>query len=226
MATDLLTMLHNAARGEFPPGDFATTHLSSPSSPADAVLAFFGHHVIASDVPRQFVGNWVDRDPFALSDVRFLAALAEELRTNPGIVDAVFAALGLGMSAAELGLEETNDRSHPRVQRAMSYRDPVTLRVFTNPSRSGVLVLGRGLAGRLEGSYEVDDAARGTGLGRTLLRAARQLAPLDEPTFLQISPGNVWSMRALAHDPAWKPIGSEVLFLRNSGTGAKDTTVW
>jgi GNAT superfamily N-acetyltransferase len=218
MSNPLLALLHNAARGTFPPGDFTTTHLPSPNSPADAVLAFFGHHVIASNVSSTFVRGWTDRDPFALSDVRFLAALASELNTTPGIYDAVYAGIGEGATVADVGLQETEDRTHPRVLRALSYRDPSTLRVFLDPSGHGLLLLGRGLAGRMEAAFEVDPEARGKGIGRLLVRAARQLGPALEPVFLQVSPGTVWSMRAVASDENWKPIGAEILYLRASAS--------
>ncbi len=210
----LAQLLSNAAHGVFPAGDFATTHLPSPDSPADAVLAFFGHHVIASDVDASFVRGWTDSNPFALSDVRFLAALADRLGVEPGIYDAVFASIGIGLSVDRVGLVETDDRSHPRVVRALSYRDPASVRVYTDEQSQSVLVMGRGLAGRWEAAYEVDDDARGRGLGRKLIEAARQMAPTGEPVFLQISPGNVWSMKAMMADPGWLAVGSEILFLR------------
>jgi GNAT superfamily N-acetyltransferase len=216
VSNPLLTLLHNAADGKFPPGDFKTTHLPSPDSPADGVFAFFGHHVIASNVEESFIREWTDRDPFALSDVRFLAAFADRLDTTPGIYDAVFAAHGEGKTANDAGLIESADHTHPRVVRAHSYRDPSTIRVFVDPTENGVLVMGRGLAGRMEAAYEVDPDARGRGIGRTLIAGARLLAPTGEPVFLQISPGNVWSMKSLGHDPAWKPVGAEILFLRTS----------
>jgi GNAT superfamily N-acetyltransferase len=207
-------LLSNAARGVFPPGDFSTTHLPSPQSPTDAVLAFFGHHVIASDVDADWVRSWTDANPFALSDVRFLAAFADRLGVEPGIYDAVFAAFGIGLSVETVGLTETEDRAHPRVVRALSYRDPQSVRVYTDDQAQSVLVMGRGLAGRWEAAYEVNDDARGLGLGRKLIAAARQLAPVDEPVFLQISPGNVWSMKAMMADPGWQAVGSEILYLR------------
>jgi GNAT superfamily N-acetyltransferase len=211
----LLQLFHDAVAGSFPPGNFTTTHLPSPDSPADAVIAFFGHHVIASDVDAAFVRSWTDADPFALSDVRFLAALADRLQTTPGIYDAVFGAPGRGMSVDQLELIESSDHSHPRVVRALSYRDPETISVYTDRDQHGVLVMGRGLAGRMEAAYEVSESARGKGLGRRFIAAARQLAPLNEPVFLQISPGNVWSMKALMGDPGWRPVGSEILMLRS-----------
>ena len=211
---DLRSLLHDAAAGRFPTESLTTTHLPSPSSPTDAVLAFFGHHVIASDVDAEFVLRWTNRDPFALADVRFHAALAEKLGTKPGIYDAVFASIGCGYSPVDAGVLESSDRTHPRVVRAHIYRDPASLRVFTDPTGAGLLVMGRGLAGRMEAAYEVDVAARGRGLGRRLIEAARLLAPAGEPVFLQISPGNVWSMKALMGQPGWSPVGSEILFLR------------
>ncbi len=212
----LLKLLHDAARGVFPPASFETTHLPSPSSPTDAVLAFFGHHIIASDVDPEFVSRWTREDPFALSDVRFLAALAVELGSKPGIYDAVFAAIGQGTEPGEAGMTETDDRTHSRVVRARTYRDPTSVRSFRDRSGLGLLVMGRGLAGRMEAAYEVGPDARGQGIGRRLITAARLLAPVNEPVFLQISPGNVWSMKALAGQPEWLPVGSELLFLRES----------
>ncbi len=218
----LRQLLHDAALGIFPADDFSTTHLPSPSSPADAVLSFFGHHLIASDVDRDWVRQWTQRDPFALSDVRFLAAFADRFGMRPGIFDAVFAVIGEGSTPGDIGLVETSDRTHPRVIRALTYRDPETLRVFTDPDCQGVLILGRGLAGRLEAAYEVHPGNRGNGIGKALVVAARRLAPAGVPVFMQISPGNVWSMRAAAADPAWRVIGSEMLFHRSPAHGLVD----
>jgi GNAT superfamily N-acetyltransferase len=220
-ATQLLALLHQAAAGSPPPADFATTHLPSPSSPADAVLSFFGHHVIASDVDAQWLASWTDADPFAGSNIEFLAAFAAELGAQPGIFDAVFAATGEGRSVTDLDsieLVETPTRDHPRVVRALHYRESDTMRVFTTRSRDALVLLGRGLAGRLEMAYEVEPSARGMGLGSALVAAAQHLAPAGEPVFAQCSPGNVPSMRSFARNPNWQVIGSEVLFLRRNTT--------
>ncbi len=206
-------MLHDAAAGRFPPPDFSTTVLPSPSSSADAVLGFFAHHVIASDVAAELVGEWTARDAFALSDVRFLAALGDRIGVQPGIYDVVYAAHGEGRDAVDVELVETDDRSHPRVQRALHYRTPSTVRVFNGRDGRGMLLLGRGLAGRMEAAFEVDPADRGQGVGKRLVRAARALAPAGEPVFVQVSPANTSSMRAVADDPTWRPVGSEILYL-------------
>jgi RimJ/RimL family protein N-acetyltransferase len=62
-------------------------------------------------------------------------------------------------------------------------------------------------------SIEVDEDARGRGLGRELALAARALA--REPVFAQVSPGNSASLRAFLA-AGYRPIGSEVLFLHTS----------
>ena len=74
---------------------------------------------------------------------------------------------------------------------------------------AGLLTVGRGVAGRLEVSLEVDPAARGRGLGTALARAARRLA--DEPLWTQVAPANTASLRAFLA-AGYRPVGAEVLF--------------
>jgi len=100
---------------------------------------------------------------------------------------------------------------HPRVARSKRFRDD--LRVFSDREGAGVVMLGRGLAGRAEVSIEVDPAHRDRGLGRMMAAAARRLIAQDEPLFAQVSPGNVASVRAFLA-AGYRPIGSEVLFLK------------
>lgn len=73
-----------------------------------------------------------------------------------------------------------------------------------------MLVLGRGIAGRLEVSVEVDEGVRHRGLGRALVTAARQLA--TEPLWAQVAPGNARSMRAF-QAAGYRPVGSEALLI-------------
>ncbi|MEY7980347.1 GNAT family N-acetyltransferase, partial [Streptomyces pilosus] len=105
------------------------------------------------------------------------------------------------------GLAETGDPGHPRVASALARRDDV--RVWA--ADGGVLVLGRGVAGRLEVAVEVAEDARHRGLGRRLALAARRLAG-DEPVWAQISPGNARSLRAF-QAAGYRPVGAEALFL-------------
>ena len=50
--------------------------------------------------------------------------------------------------------------------------------------------LGHGLVDRYEMSLELVEGARGKGLGRAMICAARTLVASDEPVFAQVSPGN------------------------------------
>jgi GNAT superfamily N-acetyltransferase len=75
-------------------------------------------------------------------------------------------------------LREVAGGDHPRVERverARRYRDDV--RVWEPRDGAGCLVLGHGLAGRWEASFEVEPAARGRGVGRGLAAAALGLLP-------------------------------------------------
>ena len=87
------------------------------------------------------------------------------------------------------------------------------LQVWTAEGGAGVLVLGRGLAGRREVAFEVDPARRNRGLGRRLVAAARHLTPPGEPLFAQVAPGNAASLRAVGA-AGFRPVGAEVLFSR------------
>jgi GNAT superfamily N-acetyltransferase len=103
-----------------------------------------------------------------------------------------------------------NDRTaQPRVQRAARYR--TDLRVCTDPTGAGLVVVGRGLAGRWELAFEVEPAARGQGLGRRLAAAATTLVPDGDALFVQTAPANTASLLALLA-AGFRPLGGEVLF--------------
>ena len=90
--------------------------------------------------------------------------------------------------------------------RAERYR--VDVRAYQVPG--GLLVLGRGLAGRWEVAVEVDPAYRGRGLGRRLAAAAPGLVPPGEPLWAQVAPANVASVRAFLA-AGYRVVGAEVL---------------
>jgi GNAT superfamily N-acetyltransferase len=107
--------------------------------------------------------------------------------------------------APEIALREIEDREHPRVATALKRRDEV--RVWA--ADGGVLVLGRGLTGRWEVSVEVDEEARGRGLGPRLAVAARHLVP-GPVVWSQQSPGNARSVRAFQR-AGYRPVASEAV---------------
>jgi RimJ/RimL family protein N-acetyltransferase len=212
MRHPLLEVMLEAAAGRPPVADCSVDLLPPPPGPADAVVSFTAHSYVASPVdagllrPRLRPG-----DPGAATRPEFLAWLAAELGSSAGQLDMLLAAFPLeGPPPLEL-LESADLAAHPRVARALRYRED--LRLLGDPDDRVVLVLGRGLAGRMEVAFEVDPDHRGRGLGRAIATAARHLAPRGEPMFAQVSPGNVASVRALL-GAGYVPVGAEVLYAR------------
>jgi GNAT superfamily N-acetyltransferase len=208
----LLRLLHGAATGA-PPAADGVVEVWPPAGAVDAVLAFTAHHVVAAGVePALVAARLPEGDLTAPMSPGFLGWLGEQLGSLPGSLDVVLAARGLGGEPPlELGAGVDPDR-HPRAARASRYRGD--LEVWTSPDGAGVLVLGRGLAGRREVSFEVDPGRRNRGLGRLLVAAARHLTPPGEPLFAQVAPGNAASLRVV-EVAGFRPIGAEVLFHRD-----------
>jgi GNAT superfamily N-acetyltransferase len=138
----------------------------------------------------------------------FLAWLGHALHSTPGMLDAVLVHLGQGEGSIELVPAE-DLTNHARVVRAHGQRRQV--RVYADAEHRGLVTLGRGLVDRWEISLELNPAARGRGLGRAMITAARAFVPADEPVFAQVSPGNAQSLRAFLA-AGFRPIGSEVMF--------------
>lgn len=202
--------------GRFPPQDPYLTVVPQPSARVAAVLAFTGHSVVAADVPADWVRAALpDGDLSAPLCPPFLTALTERLGRRVNNVDIVLLAPATvdGGTPDRLGLCELTDRRHPRVRRALRYRDDV--RVWATPDGAGLVLLGRGLTGRLETAVEVTEARRGSGLGGALALAARELAG-GTPLWAQIAPGNAASVRAFLR-AGYLPVGAEVLLVRDTG---------
>jgi GNAT superfamily N-acetyltransferase len=207
----LAAMLHAAAHGNYPSPDGFVEVMPSPGGPADAIVDFTAHLVVAADVPADDVLNQLPVGELSgWTHPSFQMWLASRLGSRPGSRDLVMAATAA--DSADLELTSRNDlEGHDRVQRAARYR--LELQVFTDPEELGVLVIGRGLAARLECAFEVEPAARHRGLGRRLALAARTFVPDGGAIFAQVAPGNVASVRALL-SAGFRPIGGEVLFPR------------
>jgi GNAT superfamily N-acetyltransferase len=214
----LLRLLQDAAGGSPPPADGVVEVWPPPPGPVDAVLAFTAHHVVAAGVdPGLVAARLPEGDLSAPMGAAFLGWLGERLGRPPGSLDVVLAAGGLGGDPPlELVAAAGLDR-HERVARALRYREE--LQTWTAEGGAGVLVLGRGLAGRREVSFEVHPARRNRGLGRLLVAAARHLTPRGEVLFAQVAPGNAASLRVVGA-AGFRPIGAEVLFHRD---GARPT---
>src|SRR4029079_18472067 len=126
-----------------------------------AVLSFTAHHVVAADVPSAEVLGAVDptnlNGPVAPA---VLAWLADRTGLRAGSLDVILAWVPERAVAASSPVRAVEPGDHPRVERARRCRRD--LRVFADDD--GMVVLGRGLADRLELSVEVSPDRRDRGL--------------------------------------------------------------
>ncbi|MFF8258806.1 GNAT family N-acetyltransferase [Streptomyces virginiae] len=209
MGSTLTQILGAAAEGRFPPPDGGTTVVPQEHRRDAGVLAFTAHSVVFTDEDPEWVLATLaalDCDALAATmNPRFLAALLDRTGRRTDTIDLLTVAGPLpGRPALEL--RETTDPDHPRVRRALRRRHDV--RVWS--ADGGVLVLGRGVAGRWEAAVEVDEDVRHRGLGRELARAARHLVPGGQPVWSQQAAGNARSIRAF-QAAGYRPVGAEAL---------------
>ncbi|MFF4831664.1 GNAT family N-acetyltransferase [Streptomyces sp. NPDC001315] len=210
MAETLRDILDAAARGVFPPADGGTTVVPQYGHRDAGVIAFTAHSVVFTDEDPQWVHQALraaDCDALAATmNARFLTAFLDRTGRGTDTIDLLTVGAPLP-GEPPLPLTELADPGHPRVVSSRRRRDDV--RVWT--VEGGVLVLGRGVAGRLEVAVEVDEDVRHRGLGRRLATAARHLSG-GEPVWAQVSPGNARSLRAF-QAAGYLPVGSEALLI-------------
>jgi GNAT superfamily N-acetyltransferase len=214
MPAGLAGLLEDLAAGRPPAADMSVTVLPRPPGTAVAVLlGLTAHHVVAADVEPDWVRSVMP--PVSLSGrmgPAVLTALAGRVGAEPGGQDVVLVTPPRPRPEAAPALRPANPAGHPRLERAMRYREDV--RAWETDG--ALLILGRGVAGRWEVSLEVDPACRGRGLGRRLAAAAAALVPSGAPLWAQVHPANVPSMRAFLA-AGYRPAGAEVLFTSRGG---------
>lgn len=203
----LLDVFTAAVDGQMPPPDGKVEVQQSLPGKDAAVVAFPAHFYVLAPVDPRWVQKQLAPDDYSAPlGARFLVALADRIGARIGPNLAVLAARADGRDTG-LDLREIAADAHPRVRRVQRYRDEV--RAWQTADGMGCLVLGQGLAGRWEVSYEVESPARGHGLGGALAAAALGLLPVHTPIFAQVAPGNSHSMRA-SLAAGFRPIGGEV----------------
>jgi hypothetical protein len=208
----LTRVFTEAAAGRLPSADGEVEVFDSPPGPVDAVVGFTAHHCVAAAVDRDaVVARLPPGDLGAPLSAGFLTWLAATLGSDAGSLD-MFLLAPDSQDDAE-PLERREDLGdHPRVVRSRRYREDLS--VYSDRTGAGVVIVGRGLAGRCEVSVEVAQESRNRGLARRLALAARTLVPLDEPLWAQVAPANAASVRAFLA-AGYVPIGAEVLFPRS-----------
>ncbi|MFE5300306.1 GNAT family N-acetyltransferase [Streptomyces sp. NPDC056632] len=210
MSSDVARILGAAARGEFPPPDGSTTIIAQPNGRDAGVLSFTAHSVVFLDEDPDWIRAELaaaSTDPLVASMTpRFHAALMARTGRYVNAVDLMTVA-GALPGEPGIALREIEDKEHPRVARALKYRDEV--RVWA--ADGGVLIMGRGVAGRMEVAVEVDEGVRHRGLGRALATAARHLTP-DAVVWAQNTPGNARSVRTF-QAAGYRPVGAEALLV-------------
>ncbi|GIM92821.1 GNAT family N-acetyltransferase [Paractinoplanes toevensis] len=215
MEQSLAEILDAAAAGRFPPDDAGVTVVPQHHARDAGVVAFTGHSVVFIDedpawVRATLAGIDCDRLAAAMNP-RFLAALLERTGRQTETIDLLTVASALP-GEPPIALKEISDMGHPRVRRALTRRDDV--RVWL--ADGGVVVLGRGIAGRWEMAIEVEPGERHRGLGRQLAVASRHLVPAGAMIWSQQAPGNARAVRSF-HAAGFRAVGSEALLAAPTG---------
>jgi GNAT superfamily N-acetyltransferase len=205
-AEALADLLAFVAAGKHPPPNGGITIVPQPSPRDCGVLSFTAHSVIFTDADPAWVrAQLPDGDLGAPMNSRFLQALSTQTGRRTQGVDMLCLTESLP-GQPRIRLSRKTTASHPRVARALSSRD----NVMAWETDGGIVVLGRGVAGRWEVAIEVEPDHRGRGLGRELAAAARHLIPAGAPLWAQISPSNVASVHAFL-SAGYEHVGAEAL---------------
>jgi GNAT superfamily N-acetyltransferase len=209
----LAVVLHQVAAGRFPPADGGVTIVPAPGRDA-GVIGFTAHAVVFIDAdPAWVTAQLPEGDLAGPLSPSFLQALCDHTGRRAHTIDMLCTAPALP-GPPVMGLASAPGLAHPRLERALRYRDAV--RAWR--ADGGMVVLGRGIAGRWEVSIEVDPGRRGAGLGRALAEAARHLLPAGTPVWAQIAPANAASVRAFLA-AGFKPVGAEAHLVRDGADG-------
>jgi hypothetical protein len=201
---DLAAILRDAVDGRFPPPDGGFTVVPPDATTGlEAVLAFTAHAVVATACSYDEVAA-IGVDGYegghAPDTLRALAGPHGWI----GVLDVVLVAPGTGRGLGSFEETDTWDE-HPRVHYARATRAGV--RVIADDT--GLVTLGRGLAGRTELGFEAFDPDGG-GAGVNLVMAGRGAVPPSETVYASCAPGNARSLRVLLAT-GFVPIGGEVL---------------
>jgi hypothetical protein len=214
-------------KGIFPAPDGGWHRVRPWREGLEVVVAFTGHAVfcLADDVPDHRL-RALGADGFGGAHHPRLVAELAGPRGWIGSLDLLLVARGastpgpLTPSAPGPSLVPRPDLSgHPRVAYAGRFRDNLVVLGLPEPERTAVAIVGRGVAGLTEISYELEPERRGGGEGRALVAAALRGVPREELAVACVAPGNAASLRSLL-GAGFVPIGALQLFRRAGGAAA------
>lgn len=158
----LASLLDAVAAGRFPEPDGGVRVWPLASARDSGVFAFTAHSVICTEADPAWVrGQLPPGDLGAPLLPPFLAALEARTGRRVNAVDLVCVTAARPGPAPVRLTELLAGQAHPRVARARRYRDDV--RAWAAPG--GVVLIGRGVAGRWEAAIEVDPGHRDQSLG-------------------------------------------------------------
>lgn len=213
----LAALITAAADGRFPDPDGGWSRVPPWRPGLEAIVSFTGHAVfaLAPDIPDRLLVS-LGADGFGgAHDPRLIAALA-----GPGgwidCLDMLMAGRGTGRSGVPPRLADRPDlAAHPRARFAARIRDQVRPLGYPGRQRSALAIIGRGIAGLTELSFELESSRRGEGRGAQLAGDALTAVPEGQLAVAAVAPGNAASVRALL-SAGFVPLGSLQLFRRAS----------
>jgi len=204
-----------AAAGRFPDPDGGWRRVPPWRPGLEAILAFTGHAVFAlrPDIPDRLLVS-LGADGFGgAHDPRLITALAGADGWIDSL-DMLMATRGTGRPGVAPRLIDRPDlATHPRARLAAGIRDHPRLMGYPDPHRSALAVVGRGIAGLTEVSFELEPSRRGAGGGAELARDALSAIPAGQLAVAAVAPGNAASVRALL-SAGFVPLGSLQRFRR------------
>lgn len=103
--------------------------------------------------------------------------------------------------------------THPRALFADWIRDHPQPMGYPDPHRSALAVVGQGIAGLTEVSFELEPSYRRAGRGAELVNDALSTIPSGQLALAPVAPGNAASVRALL-SAGFVPVGSLQRFRR------------
>lgn len=192
----LARLITSVAQGQFLPVDGLWRRVPTWRPDLEAVLAFTGHAVLAlhPSTPDELLTRLGADGLGGAHDPRLVATLAGPDGWIDSL-DVLLARRGAGPTTDDVRLVPRPDLvDHPRVQFAAPIRDDLDVLGYQDPDRSALAILGRGVAGLRELSFELEPGRRGSRAGADLVRDALAVVPSHELVVAAVSPGNAASL--------------------------------